>query len=274
MKSKNAHIASLQINAVNLQFHARKFVLSYNHLRPCKKSYHHQFISNAFKSYAKIYHGQHPSLLRSPRKLQKTLSRFDIGACVSFRLVREGSISSPKVDQRLHWLQLRRLQHVNFGGGKDKVAEAAVHAFFKTEMVEGVDEVGPVEMSVDTEHLTEDGLADFDKLGREATTFPNPITWASELRERCVQSGRTCGNGAAGARSVETTRCVGCARGLGWSSVVSKGDAGWIGWEDIGVVDLARNPSLHKRDVFMSRNFNGLFARVQPGERMISRSYC
>jgi hypothetical protein len=47
---------------------------------------------------------------------------------------------------------------------------------------------------------------------------------------------------------------------------VGKGDTGWIGWEDIGVVDLAGNPSLHEGDVFMGGNFNWLFARVQPSE--------
>ena len=51
-------------------------------------------------------------------------------------------------------------------------------------------------------------------------------------------------------------------------------DTSGIGWEDVSVVDLARYPSLHKRDVFMSRDFNRLFAGVQPGEGMVSINSC
>ena len=104
-----------------------------------------------------------------------------------------------------------RLQHVNLGGSKDKMAEAAVHALFETEVVEGFDKVGPVKMSVNTKHLAEDGLADIDKVGREAAALSNPVTRSSKLGERCVQCGRSCGDGAVGSRSVETARCVGCA---------------------------------------------------------------
>jgi len=47
---------------------------------------------------------------------------------------------------------------------------------------------------------------------------------------------------------------------------VSEGNAGRVSWEDVGVINLARDPSLHERDVLMSWDFDGLLARVQPGE--------
>jgi hypothetical protein len=74
-----------------------------------------------------------------------------------------------------------RLQHINLGRGKDEVTKAAVHALFEIEVVERIDEVGPVEMGVDTEHLAENRLADIDELGREATALSNPVTGASQL---------------------------------------------------------------------------------------------
>ncbi len=84
------------------------------------------------------------------------------------------------------------------------MAEAAVHAFFQVEMIEGFNEVGPIEVSVDTEHLAEDGLTDFDKIGGKATAFPNPITRTGKLRERRVQSSRSCWDRDVGTGGVET----------------------------------------------------------------------
>ena len=79
-----------------------------------------------------------------------------------------------------------RLQHVNLGGGKDEVAEAAVHTLFEIEMIEGFNKVGPVQVSVNAEHLTEDGLTDIVELAREAAALSNPVTRPSKLREGCV----------------------------------------------------------------------------------------
>jgi len=47
---------------------------------------------------------------------------------------------------------------------------------------------------------------------------------------------------------------------------MGKGNPGRISWKDIGVINLARNPSLHERNVFMCRNFNRLLVRVEPGK--------
>lgn len=49
------------------------------------------------------------------------------------------------------------------------------------------------------------------------------------------------------------------------------GNSGGISGEDGGIIDLARNPTLHKGDVLVSWNLDGLFARVQPRERVITR---
>ena len=79
-----------------------------------------------------------------------------------------------------------RLQHIDLGSSKNKVTEAAVHTLVKVEVVEWFDEVSPVEMSINTEHLTEDGLANFDELGWKAAALTNPVTWTSKLGERCI----------------------------------------------------------------------------------------
>ena len=61
------------------------------------------------------------------------------------------------------------------------MTEAAIHTLFEIEMIEWVDEVSPIEMSVDAEHLAKDGLADLDKFGGKATAFTSPITRACKL---------------------------------------------------------------------------------------------
>ena len=163
-----------------------------------------------------------------------------------------------------------RFQHVNFRGRENKVTEAAVHWLFQTQVVERINEMCPVEMRVDTEHLTEDCLADIDELNWETTALSNPVTGTSKLRERCSQG---CGAGwdrGIRARSVKTTRCVGRACNLGVTSVVCERDSGWIRREDVGVIDLARDPALHERYVFVRGDLNRLFVRVQPCEGVIT----
>jgi len=165
-----------------------------------------------------------------------------------------------------------RFQHVNFRGRENKVTEAAVHWLLQTQVVERINEMCPVEMRVDTEHLTEDCLADINELNWETTALSKPITGASKLGERCSQGCGTSWDRGIGARSVQTTRCVRCACNLGVASVVSKRDPGGISGEDVGVIDLARDPALHERDVFVRGDLNWLFARVQPREGVIGSS--
>lgn len=111
-------------------------------------------------------------------------------------------------------------------------------------MVEGLGEMGPVEVSIDAEHLAEDGLAYVDEVLGKAGAFADPIglTRVGELGE-----GRR-----------------------GDAGVVRVGDARGVGGEDIGVVDLARDPSLHKSHVFSGGKFNGLSAAVEPGEGVVT----
>ena len=74
-----------------------------------------------------------------------------------------------------------RLQHIDLRRGENKVTEATVHWLLETEMIERINEVSPVKMSVDTEHLTEDRLADLDKVGWEAAALTNPVARASKF---------------------------------------------------------------------------------------------
>jgi len=117
------------------------------------------------------------------RNGKKALTSLNVCDAVSLRSLWQGSVGSPEVNQWLHWLQFVRLQHVNLHGSKNEVAEATVHTLLEVEVVEWLDEVGPVQVSIDTEHLAEDGLADIVKLRGKTTALSNPVTLASKLRE-------------------------------------------------------------------------------------------
>ena len=91
------------------------------------------------------------------------------------------------------------------------MAEATVHTLFEAEVVEWLDEVGPVEMSVDTEHLAEDGLANFGEVRGEAAALTDPVTLAGELRKRGGQSGWASWDRGVCAGSIEATRGICCA---------------------------------------------------------------
>jgi hypothetical protein len=62
------------------------------------------------------------------------------------------------------------------------MAEATVHCLFEVEVIE-VNEVCPVEMSIDAKHLSKDLLANIKKFNREATTLANPFAWSSQGRK-------------------------------------------------------------------------------------------
>lgn len=129
------------------------------------------------------------------------------------------------------------------------MAEATVELSFKTEMIVRIDEMSPVKVSVDTEHLLEDGLAGGNEVTRETTALANPIALTRELRKWGVQVGRTSRNRIEGTRSVEAAGSVSSRCKSRGARVVCEGDAGRIGGEDIDVVDLAVDPSVHERDV-------------------------
>lgn len=111
-------------------------------------------------------------------------------------------------------------------------------------MVEGIHEVSPVEVRVDSEHLTEDHLADVNELFRESGSLADPVwlPWVCQLRER--------------------------SSGSAWWGGI--GDARRIRREHVCVVDLARDPALHQGHVLMCRELNGLSAAVEPSERMVA----
>lgn len=148
-------------------------------------------------------------------QLQQTLTSTQVGASVSLGLLREGAGSGPKINQRLHGLQLVRLEHVDLGGGEDEVAEAAVECLLQTQVVEGLDEVRPVEVRVNAEHLAEDGLADVGELDWETTALSNPVAGASKLGERSVERCWTSWDWSVGSWGVESARCESSSSWLG-----------------------------------------------------------
>lgn len=120
-----------------------------------------------------------------------------------------------------------RPEHIECGCGENKVAEAAVELLFEVQVVERLGEVSPVEVCVHTEHLTENGLANLDKVLGKARSFSHPVrlTRAGQLGERRCSNAR----------------------------VVGIRDSRGLGRKDLCVVDFARYPSLHKRNIFLCR---------------------
>ena len=102
------------------------------------------------------------------------------------------------------------------------MAEAAVHALFDIQVVERIDKVSPVEVGVDAEHLSEDSLADIDKVGWEATALTDPVAGTRELREWCGQGRRASWDRGGRAGSVEATRGVCCTGDFRAAGVLCK----------------------------------------------------
>lgn len=61
------------------------------------------------------------------------MSNRDIGDFICLAALGESAQSSPKIDKRLHRLQICLLQQAERGGRQDEMAEAAVHGFFQVE---------------------------------------------------------------------------------------------------------------------------------------------
>jgi hypothetical protein len=101
-------------------------------------------------------------------------------------------------------------------------------------VVEGVDEVGPIKMSIDTEHLQEYSLADAGKIFGKAAALADPF----------ISTSQEGGVGDAWVRGVRNRLR--------------------IGRKELLVVDLARDPALHELHVFMGGQFDGFVAAVQP----------
>lgn len=123
------------------------------------------------------------------------------------------------------------------------MAKAAVELLLQIEMVKGLHEVRPVEMSVNPKHLKKNGLADTGKFLGEPATLPYPLIRTAEKS------------------------------GIGDIGVVGVRYAGGVGWEDFRVVHFTRNPPLHQHNVIDSWQLNTFItvARlVEPRVRVVS----
>lgn len=141
---------------------------------------------------------------RHASKLQETLSSLEVRILIGLRLGRESSIGGPEVDQRLHRLQLMRLQQVQGRSSEDEVAEAAVKVVLEVQVIERLCKVRPVQMRVNTEHLEEDGLANAEELLWETAPLANPFIRSSEQSV----------GGDLGVVGETDPRCVGRENGL------------------------------------------------------------
>ena len=185
-----------------------------------------------------------PALQVDSSHLKQSLAGAQIGVFVGLGLGRKRAIGCPDVEEGLHGLKLLRPEHVERGGGQHEVGEAAVELLLEVEVVEGLREMGPVKVSVDAEHLAKDHLAHIDELLREAGPLADPL-WVTRVRQ--LGKGR---------------------RRDG--RIVSIRHSSGIGREDVGVVNLARDPPLHQRHVLVSRQLDGLPVLVEPSEGVVA----
>lgn len=151
----------------------------------------------------------------------------------------KSAIGRPQVDQMLHGLKLAGLQHVQRGGCKKEVAEATVELLFEVKVVEGRDEMIPIQMRVDSENLPEDQLSCTCKLPWESTPTAEPLAadWLGE-----------------GIRA--------CWWGVVW--MIEEGNALGVGREHGHIIDFARDPALHEGQVFVGRQVYGLMILIEP----------
>lgn len=177
-------------------------------------------------------------------QLQQPLSGLVVGIVVCLGSRRECAIGRPKINEWLHGLELLRLQHIQSARREHKVRKATVELLLEVEVVEGVDKVSPVQVSIDSEHLSEDGLADLEEVLRESTSLSDPVTVAG-----AAQLGK---------------------RGSGYLRVVRERDTIVVCREDGGIVNLARDPTLHESDVLVGGQLNRLPLKVEPGKGVIT----
>lgn len=126
------------------------------------------------------------------------------------------------------------------------MAEAAVELLLEIEVVKGVDEVIPVEVSVDAEDLAEDELTGTGQLLGKATSASKPVLGAAKLLEGIA--------------------------GVLWMS--GKRHRVWVGREQRRVVNLARHPPLHETHVLVGRELHRLVVFVEPGIGVVPISAC
>lgn len=168
---------------------------------------------------------------------QQGLAGGQVRHLVGLGLGREGAVGGPEVDEGLHGLELVGPQQVEVGGGQQEVAEAAVELLLQVEVVEGLDEVGVVQVGVDAEHLQEDGLADGHEVLGEAAA-PAHIVAVGRVGDARQRLARAEGR-------VQRVRHAGRVRG-----------------EHLCVVDLARYPPLHEGHILEGRQLDGLISAV------------
>lgn len=179
------------------------------------------------------------SLSSSRAELNKLLAPLQVGEGICFALRGECTFRSPEINQRLHGLDVLWPQKIERGCGQDEVTEATVQLLLEVEMIEGLQEMVPVEVGVHTKHLQEDSPADADEVLGKATALADPFL-ASGLGALLRHGG--------------------------------VGDTRVVAWEDAGVINLARNPALHEGDVLVCWQLDGLVAAVEPSVGVVAAS--
>lgn len=113
-------------------------------------------------------------------------------------------------------------------------------------MIEGLDEVIPVQVGVDAENLAEDELAGAAQLLGEAASASKPVFGGAELLES----------------------------GAGVVGMDSKRHCVWVGREQRRVVNLARHPPLHETHVLPGWELHRVVILVKPGIGVVPISAC
>ena len=154
------------------------------------------------------------------------------------RILRNGAVGNPDIDQRLHWLHVLLRQQSEELGNADEVHEARIEisvagAGIAAEVPKGINPVGMVKVGIQAEHLTKAGFEVAVEGLRKARALTKPAA-PCELRKGRGRSGRTSWDRGVGMGGVEAAGGVsGGASGNG------------VNREGFGVVHLPCDPTLY-----------------------------
>ena len=189
-------------------------------------------------------------LARTPRPLNASHRRSRLSLIRGRCFARNNALLNEDVDKTLERLHVLLGKQVVVHSHSHKVNKAAVEFEVSVDMPEWVVPVAVVQVGVASEHLLDDALHILVEILGEIGWLADPVLGAtSKSVHRGVQIGRW-----------GTNWCLSRA-GSAWEITSSKSSGlnvlGWVGREDMRVVDLADNPSLDTNDIGRSGDLGG-----------------
>ena len=184
-------------------------------------------------------------------------------------LPRHHPLPDKDIHQPLQRLHVLPRQQIIVHRDRDEMHKTRVQFQVSIDVPERVVPVVMIQVCVAAEHLLDDGFDIGVVVGREAGTTAEVLggrVGAGEGGEGVVEGGWGERDGVIGV--IEVGGGGGGGWGVGVGVAGEEGGAGdlggWVGWEDVRVVDLADDPFLHARDVGWGGDFGGA-AVLEPG---------